>query len=168
VVKVTAVTRLCARIFHAARTAVVKVYFVLGNEAHRLLDAAGAPAFAKDSSILTGHDCVSVLPGSVVLAGGRHGLGVAGCSDRVALVEFGVHVQVSTWLEATLEGKDSESECTASPPVSTGLACTGALSLHISSCLLVSSNGTRGQEEPYRRIIESQNALGWKGPLRVT
>lgn len=149
VVKVTAVTCLCARIFHTARTAVIKVYFVLGNEAHCLLDTAGAPAFAKDSSILAGHDGVSVLPCSIVLTGGRHSLDVAGCGDRVALVEFGVHVQVSTWLEATLKGKDSESEHIASPLVSTGLARTGALSLHISCCLLISSNGMGGQEKLY-------------------
>lgn len=116
VVKVTAVTRLCAWIFHTARTAVVKVYFVLGNEAGQcLLDAACAPTFAKDSSILIGHNCVSVLPCSIVLMGGRHGLHVAGCGDWVALVEFGVHVQVSTWLEGTLKGKGSESEYIASP-----------------------------------------------------
>lgn len=110
VVKVTAITCLCARIFHTARTAVIKVYFVLSNEAHRLLDAAGAPTFAKDSSILAGHNRVSVLPCSVVLAGRRHCLDVAGCIDRVALVEFGVHIQVSTWLEAVLKRKDSESK----------------------------------------------------------
>lgn len=149
VVKVTAVTCFCARIFHAAGTAVVKVHFVLGNEAHCLLHAAGAPTFAKDSSILTGHDRVSVLPCSVVLTGGRHGLDVVGCSDGVALVELGVHVQVSTWLETTLQGKDSESEHIASPLASTGLTRTGALSLHISCCLLISGNGVGGQEEPY-------------------
>lgn len=88
----------------------VKVYFVLGNEAHCLLDTAGPPTFAKDSSILAGHDGVSVLPCSIVLARGRHGLEVASCSDGVALVEFGVHIQVSTGLEATLKGKGRESE----------------------------------------------------------
>lgn len=123
VVKVIAVTCLCAWIFHAARTAVVKVYFVLGNEAHRLLDAAGAPAFAKDSSVLAGHNCVSVLPCSVVLTGGRHRLDVAGCRDRVALVEFGVHIQVSTWLEAVLQRKDSESEHSFSTSLYGGTYC---------------------------------------------
>ena len=127
----------------------VKVYFVLGNEAHCLLDTAGAPAFAKDSSILAGHDCVSILSCSVVLTGRRHGLDVAGCGDWVALVEFGVHIHISTWLEATLQGKDSESEHIASPLVSTSLTHTGALSLHISCCLLISSNGMGGQEELY-------------------
>lgn len=124
----------------------VKVHFVLGNEAHCLLDTAGAPAFAKDSSILAGHDCVSILPCSVVLTGGRHGLDVASCSDGVALVEFGVHVQVSTSLEATLKGKGRESEHIASPLVSTGLTCTGALSLHISYCLLTSNKGMEGKK----------------------
>lgn len=110
VVKVTGVTCLCAGIFHISRTAVVKVYFVLGNEAHCLLAAAGAPTFAKDSSILAGHNCVSVLSCSVVLVRWRHGLDVAGCGDWVDLMEFGVPVQVSTCLEATLKGKDSESD----------------------------------------------------------
>lgn len=109
-VKITAVTCLCTWIFHTARTTVVKVYFVLGNEAHCLLDAAGASTFAKDSSILTGHDCVSILPCSVVLTGRRYCLDVVGCWDWVALMELGVHIKISTRLEATLQGKDSESE----------------------------------------------------------
>lgn len=113
----------------------VKVYFVLGNEAHGLLDTAGPPAFAKDSSILAGHDRVSALPCSVVLTGGRHGLDIASCGDGVTLVEFGVHIQVSTGLEATLKGKGRESEDIASPLVSTSLTHTGLLSLHISNCL---------------------------------
>lgn len=104
-VKITAIACLGAWIFHTARIAVVKVYFVLSNEAHCLLDTAGPPAFAKDSSILAGQDCVSILPCSIVLTGGRHGLHVASCGDGVALVEFGVHVQVSSALEATLKGK---------------------------------------------------------------
>lgn len=145
-VKITAVTCLRAQIFHTARTAVVKVYFVLGNEAHCLLDAAGAPPFSKDSSILTGHNCVSVLPCSVMLTGGRQGLDVAGCSDWVALVELGVHVQVRTWLEATLQGKESESEHTA---VSMGLTRAAALSLHMPHCVLISSNGIGGQAAAY-------------------
>lgn len=124
----------------------VKVYFVLGNEAHCLLDTA----FAKDASILAGHDCVCVLPCSIVLTGSRHGLDVASCGDGVALVEFGVHVQVGTALEATLKGKSRESEHTASPLVSTGLTCTGALSLHISYCLLTSSNGMEGKKNYVR------------------
>lgn len=125
----------------------VKVYFVLGNEAHCLLDTAGCPAFAKDSSILAGHDCVSVLPCSIVLTGGsRHGLDVASCSNGVALVEFGVHVQVSTGLEATLKRKGRESEHPASPLVSAGLKHNGALSLHISFCLLTSSSGMEDKE----------------------
>lgn len=124
----------------------VKVYFVLGNEAHCLLDTAGPPAFAKDSSILAGHNCVSVLPCSIVLTGGRHGLDVASCSDGVALVEFGVHVQVGTSLEATLKGKGSESEHIASPRLSTGLTRTGALALRIPYCLLTSSSGMEGKK----------------------
>lgn len=133
VVKVIAVTCLCAWIFHAARTAVVKVHFVLGNEAHCLLDAAGAPAFAKDSSILAGHDCVSVLPRSVVLTGGRHSLDVAGCRDRVALVEFGVHIQVSTWLEPALQRKDSKSEQSSSTGLYSGTNCGSVPSRFMSS-----------------------------------
>lgn len=55
-----------------------KAYFVLGNEAHRLLDAADFSTFVEDSSILAGQNGVSILPCSVMLTRGRHSLDVAG------------------------------------------------------------------------------------------
>lgn len=146
-VEVIAITCLCAWIFHTARIAMIKVYFVLGNEAHCLLDAAGASTFVKDSSIVAGHNGVSILPCSVVLTRGRHCLDVAGFSNCVALVEFWVHIQVRTWLEAVLKGKYSELKCISSAGVHRpNIYWCSTLSFLISHCFLFSSNGIESKK----------------------
>lgn len=142
--KVITTTCLCAQIFHAARITIIKSYFVLGNEAHCLLDAADATTFVKDSSILAGQNDVSLLPCSVVLTGGRHYLDVAGSRNRVDLVEFWVHIQVRTWMKAVLKRKYSELECISSTGVHRpNIYCCSTVSLHISHFYCSAVRGLR-------------------------